>query len=112
MSQKKNVKRTSKKEVRKARFKLVWSVVAVLYFISTPKTTMAVIWNLIPLVAEVYEEFDEGSLAYKIFASVVVLGVVILIAAALKLIPTFGWFKFFVALTVINCIFSQIRAKK
>ncbi len=112
MSRQKNNKATSTKEGRMARFKLVWSIVAFLYFISMPKTPMAVILNLIPVAVEVYEEFDDGSLIYKIFAIALVLVFLIPVAAVFKLIPEYDWFKYIVIVVVIKEILSRVNNKK
>ena len=109
---KRNKKVTSTKEVRKARFKLVWSIVAFLYFISGPKTAMSVILNIIPLAAEIYEEFDEGSLVYKIFAIAFLLVFLFPAASVFKLVPEWDWFKYLYVVNTIQNVFFLIKTKK
>ena len=92
-----------------ASFNLVWAIIAYLYFISTPKAVVGIIFSLVPTLSKSVENFDSKGLLYKICTVANAIMLFVLVAMQFNLIPYWEPIKYFAVFGALSNLFGVVE---
>ena len=92
-----------------ATLRLVWAIIAYLYFISTPKVIIAIIFNMVPTLLKSLEDYEEKGMLYRICTVLNAVMLFVLVAMAFKVLPMWEPIKYYAFFGILGEAFKLVE---